>query len=86
MNAEAVYFSADAGLESVFHNYVAVDSSWIERPIQLARAVIPYRTNTGAGGIGGVAGEGKILLDQANTVAEGRVNGVTFRIKWHEYS
>src|ERR1700722_10015177 len=64
MNAEAVYFGADAGFQAVFHDDITIDRGRVERAVKLARALIRYRTKHGTGGISGMAGERQILLDQ----------------------
>jgi hypothetical protein len=41
-----------------------VDRAGIERPVEIARAVVGHRAKHGAGGIGAVAGDGQVRLDQ----------------------
>src|SRR5271170_2931657 len=64
MHAQAVYLPADARLKAIFADDVVVDRTGIERPVELARAVVRHRTEYRAGGIGAVAGESQVFLDQ----------------------
>ena len=49
VHAQPVYLGADAGLKAVFSHDVAVDGAGIERPVEIARAVIVDRTEDGTG-------------------------------------
>ena len=60
MDAEPVYLSADARLQAVFQDDVAVDGVRVERLLQFLGAVIRHRAEHGGGGIGAVAGEGQV--------------------------
>jgi hypothetical protein len=65
MHAEP-FTSALTPPQSVFSHNVAVDRSGIERPVQLAGAVVRHRTEEGGGGIGAWPGRPPgISLDQA---------------------
>lgn len=64
MNAEAVHFGADAGLQPILPHSISINRGGIERAVELARAIVGHRTKHGAGGIGSLAGERQVLFDQ----------------------
>jgi len=64
MHAEAVYLSADTGFQPIFPHNILIHRVGIEWPIELLGAIIGHRTKHGAGGIGTVAGERQIFLNQ----------------------
>ena len=65
MDTEAVDFGADAGFPAVFDDDVAVDRSWIERPVEAAGAVVFDRAEQRPIEIGAMPGHRQIGLDRA---------------------
>src|SRR6266851_5551342 len=64
MDTKAIHFSADAGLQAIFAHNILIHRGGIERAVEVAGAVVGDGTEHGAGGIGSVAGERQVFLDQ----------------------
>jgi hypothetical protein len=58
-----IQLGADAGLEPVFLDDVAVDRIGIERPVEFASDGVFYRTEKRTGGIVAMSGQRQVLLD-----------------------
>ena len=65
VNAQAADIAADAGLEAVFANDVAVDRCRIEMAVEAAGAVVFYWPEQGSVGVGPMSRPIQILLDRA---------------------
>ncbi len=64
MDAEAVHFGADPSFQSIFSHNISIHRGGIERAVEVAGAVVGDWTKHGAGGIGTMAGERQVFLDQ----------------------
>src|SRR5271163_5188904 len=64
MHTETIHFGADTSLQAIFAHNIPIHRVGIEGPVELLGAIIGHRTKHGAGGIGSVAGERQIFLDQ----------------------
>jgi hypothetical protein len=64
MDAQTIHLSADAGFQSILSHNILIHRGGIERAVEFAGAVVRHRTKHGAGGIGNVAGERQVFLDQ----------------------
>ena len=64
MDAEPIHFGTDASFHTIFPHNILIHRVGIEWPVELLCAIIGHRTKHRAGGVGRMAGERQVFLDQ----------------------
>ena len=65
VHTKTLNLGADAGFPRIFADDVLQDRAAVERLLKFARTIIYHGTEHGAGGIGAVAGQRQVFLNEA---------------------